>query len=881
MRAINLNAFLLAAVLVPATALPQGVLEEITVTAQRREQSLQDVPVSVTAFTGEGLARARINSAQGYLRLVPNVSFDDASQRGGSRGVNIAIRGVSNVNTDESAFIQSIGVYLDEFSVASVANATVNPQLYDLERIEVLRGPQGTFFGRNSVGGALNLTTKKPTDQLEGEIKVGGRTFEETGEQFDIAGMINVPVNDQFAMRFAGYYEDNSGRVENIVPGGEDSGHDYTMLRGALRWEPTDRVNVDFMLMYTDEDQGIDEAVPAGVWDTDSVATFFLNNPDGTTFSEPLDDGQGFWPNNRDKVAHTSIGQKTELESTIAVLKLNWQIGDINMHWISGVIDTEREKIFDNDLVPEDIVRRYEANEATSWSTELRFEWEKEKFDLIGGFLYSDDEIELKGLSSGPGGGLGVITGVTGAADGGVSLGPVPGDGNRYQFQGGPGIVDFATVPNPGGGDAPLPPVGDLTGGGLAPPDGFYLWVLGDVTGNPGQITPDRDWPLCLGCNLREFELSSWAVFGDFTWHATDQLDVILGGRYTEDDTSPTITAFGLWRTPRIPDPSDPTGATPLQWGNSKTYTDFSPRFGLDYQWTDDVSVYGMVSKGYKAGGFSLSYNSAPGAPNNGVINEEFNEEELWNYEVGVKSEWFDNRLRVNAAAFYLEWSDFQYDTFFFTVPGDATSNVQLTRNIEDSEALGFEVEFTGAVTDRLTVSGGFGYLDTEVTSDSQATLSGQFTVDLKGEPLPRSPEWTANLIADYVWPLGDNELFFRGEWSYRDESFSTIEDVTYLQTSGQPVLLDQSLPPGPTNTVAVIPDRSDGFPFVAPDHHVFNFRAGYSLGESWEFVVFVENAFDEEYFTGAGDNFGLSGFRLKPHPRAFGGLVSYRFGGN
>ena len=273
----------------------EPMLEEITVTAQRREQSLQDVPISVTAFTGDALVRANINSSQGLLRFVPNVTFDDANQRGGARGINIAIRGVGNNNTDESAFIQSIGVYLDEFSVASVANATINPQLYDLERLEVLRGPQGTFFGRNAVGGALNLTTRKPTDEFEGEVRVGARSFDTTGEQFDIGAMLNVPVTDQFALRFAGYYEDNSGIVENIVPGGGDSGYDYTMLRGALRWEPTDRFNIDFMLMYTDENQGIDEAVPAGVWDTDSVATWFLNNPFQATPDTPLDDGQGFW----------------------------------------------------------------------------------------------------------------------------------------------------------------------------------------------------------------------------------------------------------------------------------------------------------------------------------------------------------------------------------------------------------------------------------------------------------------------------------------------------------------------------------------------------------------------------------------------------------
>ena len=209
-------------------------------TAQRREQNLQEVPVSVTAFTGDALKRSNITEAAQYLSLSPNVSYTEDGQQGGSRGISIAMRGVSNINTDESAFIQSIGIYLDEFSVASTANATLNPQLQDLERVEVLRGPQGTYFGRNAVGGALNLTTRKPGDELEGDISVGGRTFDDAGEQFDIGGMINVPVSDTFFLRGVGYYEDSSGMVDNIVPGGGDSGHEYTMLRGAARWLPSD-----------------------------------------------------------------------------------------------------------------------------------------------------------------------------------------------------------------------------------------------------------------------------------------------------------------------------------------------------------------------------------------------------------------------------------------------------------------------------------------------------------------------------------------------------------------------------------------------------------------------------------------------------------------
>ena len=164
----------LAILMVAPVALAQDemVLEEIIVTAQRREQSLQEVPVAVTAFTGEALELANITEAAQYLNLTPNVSYTEDGQVG-SRGISIAMRGVSNINTDESSFIQSIGVYLDEFSVASVGQGTVNPQLQDLERIEVLRGPQGTYFGRNAVGGALNLTTRKPQPEFDASASFG------------------------------------------------------------------------------------------------------------------------------------------------------------------------------------------------------------------------------------------------------------------------------------------------------------------------------------------------------------------------------------------------------------------------------------------------------------------------------------------------------------------------------------------------------------------------------------------------------------------------------------------------------------------------------------------------------------------------------------
>ena len=828
----------------------QSALEEIVVTAQRREQNLQEVPVSVTAFTGSTLESLKITEASQYLQMTPNVSYTEDGQVG-ARGISVAMRGVSNINTDESAFIQSVGVYLDEFSVSAVANATLNPQLLDLERLEVLRGPQGTYFGRNSVGGALNIQTKRPTDEFGYKIIAGGRGYETTGSQWDMGAIVNMPFSDNFKARAVLYYEDNSGIVKNIVPDGGDSGYDHVMGRINAEFTPSDATSINVTFMRTVEEQGMDETVPSGVWDTDSVATFGLNRPDGSTFNSALDDGTGFYPQNRSKAAHTAIGERNDNSSTISIINIAHQLTDeITIKSITGRIDSKNEKVFDNDLVPEDLVNRYQERNAESWSTELRLEFSNEQFDWVTGVLYAEDRVSQDPLEGAPGNGIGVVTGTTTAVDGGASLDPVPG-GNPDVPIVMPGVVDFALT-------GALPPLFNL-----AAPDGeFFLY----------NITVDGQPPLCLGCSIRNNKNDSWSVFSDMTWHATEQLDLTVGFRYTEDDISATTEEIGLFRTPRI--------AEMPVFSAGDTFDNFTPRFSIGWQATDEFRLYSTVSKGYKAGGYTLDFNSAEGAPDGGIISERFDEETLWNYEAGIRSELLDRKLRLNISGFYLEWNDLQLETFFFTVPGDATSNIQKTINVDKAEAKGFEIELAAAPAERLLITAGLGYTDSEIKSDDFATISGNLTVSLKDHTLPRAPKWTWNMATEYSWPVGNNEMYIRGEWVYRDSQFSTIEDVTYRQTSGVAVPANPLLPATGDNIVGVIPDRSDGFPFRSPDYHLINLRGGAIINESWELNVYVHNLLDEKYYTGTGENFGLSGFRLRPHPRYFGGSVSYSFGG-
>ena len=400
---------------IPVSA--QSVLEEVVVTAQRREQNLQEVPVSVTAFTGAALEQGNISSATDYLSLTPNVSFTEDGQQG-ARGLGIAVRGVNNLVSGENAFAPSIGIYLDEFSVASVPNGVANPFLPDMERLEVLRGPQGTYFGRNAVGGALNLTTKDPTDEFGYKLTVGGESYEDANEMFNVTGVVNGALSDNFRVRGVIFYEDSGGLVENVCAtgasstecpiafangytpdGAKNSGHEYIMGRVKAVWDISDATTLKATFIYSDEEQGHDENVPSGCLDIDTAATFGvadsidprIGNSAGGCITGAGSDG--FWPNNRNKVTHDDP-ESNNLETIVAILNIQHQLNDnMVLKSITGLIDAEQRRLFDNDLLGGvDIVQRDNLYEGTSWSTELRLEASYDSIDWTIGAMYAKDK---------------------------------------------------------------------------------------------------------------------------------------------------------------------------------------------------------------------------------------------------------------------------------------------------------------------------------------------------------------------------------------------------------------------------------------------------------------------------------------------------------
>jgi len=362
-------------------------LEEIVVTSQRREQSIQDVPISVSAFTSESLQKSNIKEASDYLALTPNVGFSEDGE-GGSRSINISIRGVSNITLDGIASSNSIGYYIDELSFGNVAQGTINPQLQDMERIEVLRGPQGTYFGRNAVGGAINITTKKPDEEFYFEGSFNAGSFNTFGGE----AIVNIPITERFMTRAVVAYEESDTPITNVNPLGNDPFYEYFTARVSARALLSDTLTLDLSITHTNEDEGGDISIPSGIVDLDTQSIFGIGPNDG------IDTGAGFYPTNDDTIDRDTI-ELNEKEFTIINGRLTWDLDDFQIKSITGWIDSSFDRESDLDGIPFTFgplpLRRVNDYEAESFSQELRIQSTGESaLTWTAGLYYVKDTLD-------------------------------------------------------------------------------------------------------------------------------------------------------------------------------------------------------------------------------------------------------------------------------------------------------------------------------------------------------------------------------------------------------------------------------------------------------------------------------------------------------
>ena len=823
MKQYNWLVVVTAIALTPSVAAQE--LEEIVVSAQRREESLQDVPVSITAFSSETLEQQHLKEAKDYFKITPNVNFTEDGETG-HRSVGISMRGVSdfaNSFTGVGGLSNSFGIYLDEFNIANNATKTANPQLQDLERLEVLRGPQGTYFGSNATGGALNLTTKLPHDEMEYEINGGYSRF----NTWEVGAIVNAPVTDSLFVRGNVYYEESDGFLKNLSPTGNDDAYDHVSFRIAARWEATEAFTADVSFMRSVENDGTDTNVNTGImdFDTPNSTPFVLPTaPGADTFDVyenifPVDAGSGFYPDQR-RVINKDFYEFNKNRQNIFNARLNYQGDNWSLRSITGVMKTTSHRQFDQDLVQYSLYKTYGGRTGDTVSQEVRFNLESDNWDWTLGAFYSNDDADTYGVS------------------------PI-GDDSFYVL---------------------FPRAGGILPDGTLDPDAVAnaCFCL-----SPGDII--------AGSNLETFDSESWAVFSELNWQFTEQLKATVGVRYTEHDLRSQSFRFARvhfsqqpldeYRDFKAPDPSDPR-LTRGYFTGSVSSDSITPRFVLNWSPNDNLNAYASVSRGYKPGGLTIFEADGSTIP--------FSKESLWNYEVGAKWRGADGRVQVNGAFFFMDWEDLQIPKVEIVIHEDAIlNNFQIVNS--QAESIGFELEAQALVMDNFVVGGGVGYLDAEFKDfgEDDPFVVNNMAFDLDGVTVPRAPKWTANLFGQYDVNMGGLDGFLRAEWSYRSSITSDIEATV----AGLPIL-DNALTQergyhtqfngnGLGNGVP-FPWPRPAFPFRVPSYDIVNLRAGIS-GERWSITAYIENVFDKNYYTGTQENFGLGGFRIRPHFRIAG----------
>jgi iron complex outermembrane receptor protein len=712
-------------------------IEEIIVTAQRREQNLQDVPISISAFTAQVIEKNMFSDVAEYLTRTPNASYVSNGARSRRQ---ISIRGVTNF----LGFVGSgtTGFYVDDFSIAG---STINPPIMDVERIEILRGPQSTYFGRNALGGGISITSKKPTDEFHGSIMADYSSF----STIDVEGVVNIPMGDTLAMRVNGKVVDSDGNIKNVnaIGGGNFSKYEY--VKASMRWIPTQRLTVDVTFQYAKENVGMREGVPSGVFSPFGHLLFGIGHqfPDytGDGVADPTIDGIGFWPEN-DNRTNYNFPQKVGTNFRNGVVRIDYQGEDLLFTSITGYINSDFFLNGDIDGGSGDWFNEFRNIERESVSTEFRVQNTNDSaWRWSVGGLYAEDTGDTVNTTF-------------------VGNEPIPGFGAPCCF-----IIDS---------------------------------------------------------EVASFETDYWALFGQVDYDINDKLTLSLGGRYSEEKKQDDTEGF--------------SGALVTILSVEGKFTDFSPRFALTYEASDTLTYYGTISKGYKSGGVQI----APVADK-----ETFEPEELWNYEIGFKTELIENRLRMNVALFYMDWTNLQVS--FQENLQDEDGNFILFGGVDNADSAtskGAELELTALVSDNLLVNFNVGYLNAKF-DDFVALIEGE-NHRLDGSTIPNSPKWTMSADAEYGFKFSDAwDGYARLEWVYRDNINPNTRSLIFT-----------------------------GFPWDVPSYNYFNLRIG-AESKNLTLVAYVENLFDKTYYVNAYQKAFAGGMFIEPSFQRIGLRATYKFG--
>ncbi|MDB5365228.1 MAG: TonB-dependent receptor [Rhodospirillales bacterium] len=690
-----------AALLLLLAAPAQAQLEEITVTANKRTERVQEVPVAISVVTPEAMERANVRSFDDLVKLAPSLTITKTTQPANN---SINIRGIGTYSFS-IATESSVAVVIDEVPQAFQSAAFTD--LVDVQRIEVLRGPQSTLFGKSASAGVISITTRQPTDTFTARAET---MFTDDNEQ-RLSATVSGPLADKLKFRLTGSYSHQEGQLENLSDGSHLNGNRDQTIRGKLVWTPADNWDVTFSPYYNH------------TWNT-CCAAAPLNITPGLTFAglrtltpATVFRGVNIGPSNtQTRIDVNPAGNSTDWGG---YLRVNYAFDGFSL---TSLTSYDRYRLRDlQDVENTDINFGDPAIYAgTTLAPDPR--WKTGGIAVGGWFDVKAYTQELRLTSPG----TGPVKYVAGLFYSKI-------DGGRYFYRGpnwipehDPNLANYSTLVR-------ATPISTFPG----------------TTNNP------------LGNYLSTSGSTSYAAFGNATWEILPGLNLIGGLRVNREDIdyafydytctiAACLTAAGATPVGR---PNSPANNIRAVYTGSNGETAVTYKAGIQYQWTPDIMTFATYSRAYKGQTYDLTSSFTVGIAATQPVKAEWGD----NYEVGIKTALFNKRLIFNLTGFYEVFTDFQAQT------RDVPNSINILANVGKVTSKGVELESTFQPMRDFTLSVAGAYTDAKVNSFPNATCYALQTVaegcinnrqDLAGKPLNNVPKWNFNVVGQYDIPL-------------------------------------------------------------------------------------------------------------------------------
>ena len=812
MKAINSKNVMAMAILasLATTSVAEITIEEVVVSARKRAENLQEVPIAVTAFTASQIESAGIQRPADFISLMPNVTMVDSANVGDTQ---VSIRGIVSTRDAESTF-----AYVVDGVLVTNPNG-FNEELMDVSQIEVLKGPQGALYGRNAVAGAIIVTTNRPDEEFEGKVKVGAGNNGSKNASLTLSGGLAEGVLGRVSVS----QRETDGHYSNALTGAKSVDFmEDTTVRGRLIWDVNEELSLDFRAGMSEVSGGAINfnavfAIPA-------FAAGF-----GPSFFKDVNDHEFIFSNN--------VPGENEQETTEFSMKADWDRDGVDISAILSYSDLEEYLLSD-------------GTSATFYGYELTDACQSDRATLNNtpAGLGGADRTDLFGDFFGP---FGVFPGNNGADPDFTGIygpyTPTACDGYQYQERNQSDTSLEIRLTSDDDSD-----VSWIAGVYAAEIEREAIVAYGADTGNgflrQGYVAPSGPNPTDLMFS-DQFDTSVVAIFGQLEFDISDDMEIAVAGRYDREardvrNQVPNEAGSGLnINSSGSINPAfaaNPNGIPK----RSATFSQFQPKVTWSWNAAEDLNLYASWGVGFRSGGFNSigsealldlwygdtcpSFVPTCGDPGVAVdanlsVSDEYKKEVSTSFEFGSKMEFFDNRLRVNAAVFQTEVEDNQFFEFYAGTFG----LMRVVTTIDELEIQGFEMDFNAVITENLSLFGGAGFLDSEIIQNDHRPLS-------EGNEAPQAPDRTYNLGAQFEMAVSDGiEMTARLDWQYVGEmAFHT------LQGEATPTIWQVFNGPGLTQDMSKA--KRDAY-------DTLNARISFDA-ENWGVTIWGRNVTDEKY---------------------------------